>query len=340
MPLVSVVMVCYNRRDDVREGLKRLSEQSYGDIEVIAVDNASTDGTREMIREEFPPVRVIEIPVNAGVAAYNAGFRAARGKYVLILDDDSFPAADAIGRMVEEFERDPLMGVAAFDVRDVSTMPGPMPRQIEEPMPRPMPKPIEEPMGGISAPNIPARGAAVASNGGIATTSKSVEVSASNGVGETGYIMSFHGAGAGVRREVIERVGGYPEEFFLYFNETDMALRIWDAGYTIKSFPDIVAYHKSSRANRTSERAPFYYTRNLLWLVWKNYPAGMAASATFKILYYIFYFTLEQRTTVYLRALFNAVVNARTALVRRRPVGRDTAKRMRIHIKSAFTMYG
>jgi hypothetical protein len=297
-------MVCYNRRDDVREGLSRLAAQSYKEIEVIAVDNASTDGTRDMIREKFPTVRVIEIPVNAGVAAYNAGFRAARGKYVLILDDDSFPAKDAVGRMVEKFEQDQLLGVVAFDVRDVSTIGATM----------------EGDNGGDMPPGI---------NSDCAGCEKS-----------TDYIMSFHGAGAGVRRNVIEQVGGYPEEFFLYFNETDMALRIWDAGYTIKSFPEVVAYHKSSRANRTSERAPFYYTRNLLWLIWKNYPASMAASATFKILYYVFYFTFDQRTTVYLRALVNAVLNADTALVRRKPVGRDTAGRMRIHLKSAFTMYG
>ena len=296
VPLVSVVMVCYNRREDVREGLERLAAQSFGDIEVIAVDNASTDGTNDMIREKFPAVRLVEIPVNAGVAAYNAGFRAARGRYILILDDDSFPAEDAIARMVEKFEQDPLLGVVAFDVRDVATIGGP--------------KGVEMP------PDIASEGS------------------------KTDYIMSFHGAGAGVRREVVERVGGYPEEFFLYFNETDMALRIWDAGYTIKSFPEIVAYHKSSRVNRTSERAPFYYTRNLLWLIWKNYPASMAASATLKTMYYVFYFTFEQRTTVYLRALANAVVNARTALIRRKPVGRDTARRMRIHLKSAFTMYG
>ncbi|ABZ83338.1 glycosyl transferase, family 2 [Heliomicrobium modesticaldum Ice1] len=117
MELVSVVILNWNRRNDLKEGLTRLREQPYRPLEIIVVDNGSTDDSVAMVRAEFPEVRLIETGKNLGVEGYNAGFRQARGEYVLILDDDSFPAYDAITRMVSRFQADPRLGVVAFDVR-------------------------------------------------------------------------------------------------------------------------------------------------------------------------------------------------------------------------------
>ncbi|MBB6692198.1 glycosyltransferase family 2 protein [Cohnella xylanilytica] len=118
MPLVSIVMLCWNRLEDVRESLTRIRLIEYPELEVIVVDNGSTDGTPEMIEREFPEVRLLRMTENIGIAAYNRGFERARGEYLVIIDDDSFPAPKAIGRMVRKFERDPDLGVVAFDVRN------------------------------------------------------------------------------------------------------------------------------------------------------------------------------------------------------------------------------
>jgi len=116
--LVSIVMLSFNRKNDVQEGLQELLKQNYKNMEIIVVDNGSTDGTPGMVKNKFPEVTLITLKENLGVAAYNKGFQQAQGKYIVILDDDSFPGSNAIPRMVEEFEKNEKLGVVAFDVRN------------------------------------------------------------------------------------------------------------------------------------------------------------------------------------------------------------------------------
>jgi len=92
-PLVSAVILAYNRREALSESIRRMTTESgypSDRLEVIVVDNASTDGTAAMIRETFPSVRLIESATNLGAPGWNAGFAAARGDYILILDDDAY----------------------------------------------------------------------------------------------------------------------------------------------------------------------------------------------------------------------------------------------------------
>ncbi|MBF0486719.1 MAG: glycosyltransferase family 2 protein [Nitrospirae bacterium] len=293
-PLVSAVIVSYNRKEDIRETLSMLCQQRYKNIEIIVVDNASTDGTAAMINAlGLPNLRLIQMEENAGVKAYNRGFEAARGEYILILDDDSFPAPDAIEKMIQKFDRYPAIGIVSFTVKDYSTY--------------------------------------------STYINSATRTSAEDPVFNDDYIMSFHGAGAGVRREVIEKAGGYPEEFFLYFNETDMALRVCNAGFRIEAFADVICFHKSAPANRTSQRGPFYYTRNIFWTIWKNYPGVLMWKVTLLMLFYVFYYSFEQRTFLYIRALLDAVINV--GRITRAPITMEIAKRFRMHYKTPFTMY-
>lgn len=118
MPLVSVVSLTYNRRDNIRELLTALRHQTYPRFEVIVVDNASTDGTAEMIRRDFPEVRLIETETNLGMVAYNLGFEAAQGEYILVMDDDGLPGnARWIADVVACFEANPRLGVVACAIR-------------------------------------------------------------------------------------------------------------------------------------------------------------------------------------------------------------------------------
>ncbi|MBI5179268.1 MAG: glycosyltransferase family 2 protein [Nitrospinae bacterium] len=114
--LVSAVILTWNRKDDLKETLERLREQPYSPIEIIVVDNASTDGTDGMVRSSFPEVVYLPQKENRGIAGYNAGFMAARGDYIVALDSDSHPEPEAMGRMVTLFEKNPTAGIVAFDV--------------------------------------------------------------------------------------------------------------------------------------------------------------------------------------------------------------------------------
>jgi len=113
-PLVSVLSISYNRRASIANLLMALRRQTYPSFEVIVVDNASTDGTASLIRSDFPEVRLIESPQNLANYSYNSGVNAAKGKYVLMMDDDGLPARrDWVARVVAHFEANPRLGVVA-----------------------------------------------------------------------------------------------------------------------------------------------------------------------------------------------------------------------------------
>jgi GT2 family glycosyltransferase len=100
-PTVTIVFLVYNRREELRESLRRMLEQSDYDrelVEAIVVDNASSDGSADMVREEFPHVELIVQERNIGAPAWNAGFAAARGDWVLVLDDDCYLPPDGLGK--------------------------------------------------------------------------------------------------------------------------------------------------------------------------------------------------------------------------------------------------
>lgn len=81
------------------------------------MDNASTDGSAEMVRREFPDVRLVRLPANLGAAARNAGVAAARGELVVTLDNDVLlETPDAVERLREAFARHPRAAVVSFTV--------------------------------------------------------------------------------------------------------------------------------------------------------------------------------------------------------------------------------
>ncbi|HOT90786.1 MAG TPA: glycosyltransferase family 2 protein [Anaerolineae bacterium] len=117
-PKVSVVSLAYNRRENVRELLTMLRRQTYPSFEIILIDNASPDGTAEMVKREFPEVRLIETGGNLGMVAYNLGFEAARGEYILVMDDDGLPGSDDwIEQVVARFEANPRLGAVSCTIR-------------------------------------------------------------------------------------------------------------------------------------------------------------------------------------------------------------------------------
>lgn len=120
-PLVSVNILSYNRKKELRNTLTKVYEQNYKNIEVIVVDNASTDGTLEMILDEFSEVKFIQLEKNIGIAGWNKGFEIAKGDYILVLDDDAFPENNAIELSIKKFEEDNLIAAITFNLIDIQT---------------------------------------------------------------------------------------------------------------------------------------------------------------------------------------------------------------------------
>jgi GT2 family glycosyltransferase len=128
--LVTVVIANYNRRDDLRQALLSVRRQDYPAVEVIVVDNASKDGSVEMLVAEFPEARVIALTENLAMEGYSVGFREARGRYVFQMDNDSeMPESTVLSAVVRRFrEGPPNLAVVATRVVDT----GPVWPEIHE----------------------------------------------------------------------------------------------------------------------------------------------------------------------------------------------------------------
>src|SRR5438270_7493649 len=108
-PLVSIVFLAYNRREELLVSLDhvlRRLDYPADRLEVIVVDNASRDGTAEMVRDRFPEVQLIRTPENIGASAWNVGMTTARGRWRMILDDDCHISGDALKTAVSRAEEE------------------------------------------------------------------------------------------------------------------------------------------------------------------------------------------------------------------------------------------
>jgi hypothetical protein len=120
-PLVTVNILSYNRKDELRYTLQKVFGQNYKNVEVIVVDNASDDGAPEMVSKEFPDVTLIELQKNIGIAGWNEGLKNSKGEYMLVLDDDAYPDAEAIEKSINVLKNERIAACVSFNMIDSNT---------------------------------------------------------------------------------------------------------------------------------------------------------------------------------------------------------------------------
>lgn len=224
-PLVSVCILSYNRKDDLVRTLKVLQADPYGALELIVADNASGDGTQELLKRAFPGVQLLEQPQNIGIDALSAAFMAATGAYILVLDDDSWPEVETIGRAVERFEAAPGLGLVACDIIDPNS-------KLRWDM-------AYLPQEAGDAPQA---------------------------------WHCFAGCGFFMRTGLLQEIGGYPEDFFLYANEAPLAIEVLRRGFELEFLPSARVFHAMpQRQGKFSRNHIFYGLRNDLQTAWRYY---------------------------------------------------------------------
>lgn len=120
-PLITINILTYNRKEELRVTLNKVINQQYKNIEIIVVDNASTDSTSEMMVLEFPSVRYIRLDKNIGISGWNEGFKNANGDYILVLDDDSYPEDNALKDGIVWFSKNKKLGILAYNIHNSRT---------------------------------------------------------------------------------------------------------------------------------------------------------------------------------------------------------------------------
>jgi hypothetical protein len=230
---VSVVIVSFSTRDLLRECIQSVIRESGAlRVQVIVVDNASTDGSPEMVAQEFPDVLLMRSDVNLGFGpANNLGFRSAGGRYVVLLNSDAFLTEGSLQRSVAHMDANPGAGLGGGRLtgRDGSL----------QPSARMFPTIIGDllVLSGLAARFPRSR-----FFGRVDRTWASPM--------EAAEIDWVPGAYSIVRAEVLESVGFFDPRFFLYYEEVDLCKRIKNAGYSIWYWPDIVVVHIGGESSR------------------------------------------------------------------------------------------
>ncbi|MBN1889222.1 MAG: glycosyltransferase family 2 protein [Thermoflexales bacterium] len=240
---LSVVIVSWNVRDLLRRCVQSIFkfQVSSFKLEVIVVDNASSDGSAEMVRSEFPQVRLVANGTNRGfTGGNNDGLAIARGRYVMLLNPDTQVLDDALATLVTYADAHPQIGAL-----------GPQ---------------LIYPDGSIqsSRRRFPSLCTALFESTWLQSLAPPGLLKAyyaldlpDDQAAEVDWLM---GAALLVRREVVEQVGVLDEGFFMYSEELDWCKRIKDAGWQIVYLPEArVIHHEGKSSEQVAPQRHVYF---------------------------------------------------------------------------------
>ena len=238
---VSIITINYNGLEDTCALIETIPFNDK--MEVIVVDNASKNQEAETISQRYPQVKVIQSNKNLGFAGgNNLGIQAAQGKYLFLINNDTFFKEFNIQALIDRMESSPEIGVVCPKIRFAW---GNNPIQFA---------------GYSKLSKISVRNHAIGFN------------EDDHGQHDSPHPTPYaHGAAMFIRRDAIDKVGLMPECYFLYYEELDWSMMFTRAGYQIWYEPTCTIYHKESQA--TGQNSPlrtYYLTRNRLLLVRRN----------------------------------------------------------------------
>lgn len=238
-PKVAVIILNWNKKADTLRLLGSLQRINYDNHYILVVDNASTDGSAEAVREQFPGVELIINTDNlGGTGGFNSGMRYALAnrdyKYIWLLDNDAEVESGTLRELVEAMEEDGTIGIAGSriidsDRRDITVEAGAFVRRDSI---------------GVQPLYRNTRNLNVAS-----------------GVMEVDYVAI---CSALARTSALERVGLMDERFFFFWDDMDWGLQFKENGFKVVSVLSSVVYHPAFTEKRGILADYYYGNRNSL----------------------------------------------------------------------------
>lgn len=250
VPRITVVVPNWNGERFLDTCLGSLREQAFKDFRTVLVDNGSTDGSLELVSRNFPEVDVISIRENLGFsAAVNAGIRASDTELVALLNNDTEMDPGWLENLVRIAEDHPEAGFFASKLVDF-------------------------------------RNHSILDGAGDALRRNGLPYRVGHGERDRGqyekpgYVFGACAAAALYRRDMLEKIGLFDEDFFAYCEDGDLSFRAQLASYRCLYVPEAVVYHvgSASTGGKRSLTATRLGTRNGLWLLVKNLPTPLVSA--------------------------------------------------------------
>jgi GT2 family glycosyltransferase len=221
---VSVIIVSYNTQALLRQCLRSVFEQTREvQFEVIVVDNASHDGSPEMVREEFPNVTLVESENKGFGHANNLGAKRAKGRYLFLLNPDTVVLNNAVKILVDFLENNPKAGICGGNLFDADGRPT---LSYETFLPT-----LSWELGvffiiGVVLWKL--------------RHGKNIRFNHTHLPRKVGYVL---GADLMIRHDLFRRLNGFDADFFVYYEEVELTFRVKKAGYEVYSVPQAEIVH-------------------------------------------------------------------------------------------------
>ncbi|MFC1713116.1 glycosyltransferase family 2 protein [Candidatus Poribacteria bacterium] len=248
--LVSIIILNWNGLEHLEICLPSVVGQTYENIEVVVVDNGSTDDSIEYVKENYDSVKLICNSDNVGFAeGNNVGIRGASGEYIVVLNNDTEVDENWISAFVKVAEEHPDAGMLACKILSYYDR-----KQIDC-------------VGHLIYPDGLSRGRGRGE----------IDEGQYDKVEEVAFPS---GCAALYRREMLEQIGLFDKDFFIYVEDSDLGIRGRLAGWKCFYVPDAVVYHKySATMGGYSPKKAIMIERNRIWFVVKNLPPAMIVSS-------------------------------------------------------------
>jgi GT2 family glycosyltransferase len=231
---VSAIVVSWNVRELLRRCLATVVAAADGrSLELVVVDNASTDGSVELVREEFPDATLIASGFNLGFAkANNVGLARARGRYVFFLNPDTVVLDRALAKMLELLGHDTGVGIVGPRLVDPDGT-------IQQACARTMPTLTLTLFHALYLHRLPTVGRIIEKR-----------LISPYDLERTQEVDAISGAAMVARRSVIERLGGFDEVFLHTSEDVDLCLRARELGLRIVYVADAHVLHLGGRSRQ------------------------------------------------------------------------------------------
>ena len=248
MPAVSVIIVSYKVRYYIEQCLNSVL-RSVADAQILVVDNNSDDGSVEYLRERFPQAEVIANDFNAGFGkANNMALAKATGKYVLFLNPDTVVAERTIPGCIDYMEAHPEVGAVGVRMQYGN---GRFALESRRSLPTP----------SVSFWHMTGLGKLFPKSKVFAKYHRTYLDKDSECP-----IDVVSGAYMFIRKEALDRTGGFDESFFMYGEDIDLSYRILQAGYQNRYLPLPIVHYKGESTTKTSYRyAQVFYDAMIIF---------------------------------------------------------------------------
>ena len=245
VPLVSIIIINYNGKSYLEKCLESIKKIKYDNLEIIVVDNNSTDGTMEFLAQNYPSIITLKLDKNYGFAKpNNMAAKIAKGDFLLFLNNDTEVTPNFLTELVQVLVGNDQIGICQSL--------------------------LLKPNGEID------------SSGDFIDTI-GVVYNSKEPIDKIREISSARGASMIIRKELFLDLGGFDEQFFVSFEDVDLGWRTWIKGYKVAINPKSVVYHHGGKTHDSiKDEISFHGLKNQLSMKITNFEMKYSISSLLK----------------------------------------------------------